>query len=416
MNVLLILADDLRADLLPYMPYVNGTLRRLGATYTGMRCSVPICSPARAALSSGRWAHRAENGVYVNDVTDITAPATDALGPWLQSAGVYTGMFGKYTIPGQTASPGGFDEWTCLPSGTQSAYGYVARDIAGNNVTPSPKPHQLDYLTGLVSTFVTTATGPWFCWFSPTNPHIDSTTLANNPLPPSLTRYGWLRWPFTLLTDTTNKPSWIQALAQFTGPEQGVMRQNIRQQIREARDLDASIESLCGDINFAETLLIFTSDSGVHFGEHRLGGLYCAGKSTPYEVAMRAPCVIVGPGVTAGATIDAACCLQDVTATVVEAFGATPTVTIDGDDLLGVLDPDRAILYEHTTAEPTLPAGSGVVTGTDKLIRWDATGDDEYEMYDLATDPDEHTNLANLGGAYLTTRNTLEALIDGLLV
>jgi hypothetical protein len=51
---------------------------------------------------------------------------------------------------------------------------------------------------------------------------------------------------------------------------------------------------------------------------------------------------------------------------------------------------------------------------TRKLTRWAAADPNKYEMYDLDTDPDEHTNVAYVGGR-LAERNALEAELDALL-
>lgn len=418
-NVLLIVADDLRADLLRFMPFVSGQLRAEGTQFTGFRCPTPLCSPARASLITGQYSKGSVNGVYLNDVTDVVAPDVYALPPWLTSAGITTGMFGKYTKPGQNTAPSGWSEWKVLTANTQTPYSYVVRNGVGTDITPSPRPHQLVYLQDVVSTFITTAAEPWFCWFAPTNPHIDTNTLDNNPLPASHSRYGWINWGIDLLTTTTGKPSWITALPQFSYSDQSLMRNNIRQMIREARDLDDSVAALYANLvsagRLADTTIIFTSDSGVHFGEQRLGSVYCAGKGTPYEPSMLAPCIIRGPGFPAGHTVSAPTIMPDITTTICNIFGASPNVTLDGVDLRYRIDPDRATLYQHTTAVAELPPGNGVVTATRKLIRWTGqTGNDQYEMYDLDTDPGEKTNVANDSGR-LTERNALEARLNALL-
>jgi arylsulfatase A-like enzyme len=425
-HVVLILADDQRADTLPYMPFVNGYMRAHGTTYTGMRCSVPICSPSRAAIATGQYAKGAANQVYENDNVDIVAPAVDALGPWLQSAGVATGMFGKYTVAGETLSPGGWDQWAVLPANTQSAYGYTARNGGGGIITPSPPEHSLNFIFDQTWDFIDDAGAvDSFAWCAPTNPHIDTALFSQNPFPPTVRLLDWvMRRPLDLLTDTSTKPSWIQALAQFSYASPEYMRYGARQQTREVYDLDAKADELwqqlVGGSYSANTTVIFASDSGVHWGEQRLGDIFTAGKGTPYDVAMRAPCVIMGPGFAAGATEARPTILQDITATILDIFGATPTVPQDGVSLRGAaagLNSRPGILYEKDVAIVgiTPATGNAVVTTTRKLVRWDATGGtDEFEMYDLDTDPTEKINVANQPGR-LTERNALEAILDGLL-
>jgi N-acetylglucosamine-6-sulfatase len=434
-NVLLIVADDMRADLLPFMPFTNGVLRRAGTQFTGMRCSVPLCTPARGAIASGVYAKEASNGLYQNSGTDIANVTTHSLPVWLQTAGVTTGMFGKYTYPGVTSPPGGaaaWDTWRVSPTNTQEPYTYTVWNEAGVDVTPSaPKPHQTNYFYEQVGTFIETATQPWFCQYSPTSPHVNAASL-NNPLPESMTRYGWLRWPFDLLTDASTKPSWIQAAANYTAAAQSEFRAAIRAQARECRDLDGVIEQLYADLVAAgrinDTIIMFASDSGVFYGEQRLGGVAYGAiptiKDHPYDCVMKAPCIIAGTEFTAGAVVDEPCILQDLTATIVAILGATATVTLDGVDLRDPIT-RTGILYEREGSGLNVPDAQGIVTSTRKLVRYvDATGTppinltatptDEFEMYDLDTDPTELVNVANVGGR-LTERNALEAQLDALL-
>jgi arylsulfatase A-like enzyme len=429
MNVLLVVADDMRADLLPFMPFANSVLRRAGTQLTSMRVSVPLCTPARGAIATGLYAFRPENGLHGN-VGDIADPTTHALPVWLRRAGVTTGMFGKYTTPGVTSPPGGaWNTWRVAPTAAQEPYTYVIRDENGAVVTPSaPTPHQTDYFAEQISTFITTAPSPWFCQYSASSPHVNN-AFQNNPKPESMGRYGWLQWPFDLLEDVTAKPSWIQALDQFSALELSVFRQGIRQQCREVRDLDGVLRRLYDDLvlagTLAETLIILTSDSGVLYGEQRQGGeIFPSMKDVPYDCVAKAPCILVGSGFPVGRVFDHACVLQDLTATIVAALDAQDDVSValDGLDLANLDVDDTQILgrpgtlYERLSS-PAGPDAQGIVNpaSTRKLIRYPgATGDDRYEMYDLDTDPGEKVNVAN-EASRLIERSDLEERLDAIL-
>src|SRR4029078_5272301 len=80
----------------------------------------------------------------------------------------------------------------------------------------------------------------------------------------------------------------------------------------------------------ANTYVIFASDNGYFFGEHRI----IAGKYLPYEPSSRGPFVIRGPGIPAGAPSSELSANVDYAPTVAAITGATPTIPEDGRSLL----------------------------------------------------------------------------------
>jgi arylsulfatase A-like enzyme len=123
-----------------------------------------------------------------------------------------------------------------------------------------------------------------------------------------------------------------------------------------------------------------------------------------------------GPGFSSGID-DNPTQHQDIAATMAAIASVTPGVSpLDGIDLR-TTDPDRELLHQLGDATGTGAAGrpiaEGITTKTRKLFRYDETGADEFEMYDLDTDPTELLNVANDAGR-LTERNALEAALDAL--
>jgi arylsulfatase A-like enzyme len=154
----------------------------------------------------------------------------------------------------------------------------------------------------------------------------------------------------------------------------------------------------------------------VLYGEQRLGAgvpITTATKNHPYDACARVPCIVAGPGFEHGGIRSEPTVLQDVTATILALFGASPTVALDGVDLREAA-PGRSTLYERK-GEPGFPDGVGIVDATRKLVRWaDQAGDDRYEAYDLDTDPDELVSWAN-DPARRAERDRYEARLDELL-
>ena len=95
------------------------------------------------------------------------------------------------------------------------------------------------------------------------------------------------------------------------------------------------------------TYVIFTSDNGFFFGEHRLLG----GKFLAYEPATHLPLLIRGPGIKPGSSTGELAANIDIAPTILELAGAEADKSIDGRSLVPYMDdPDlrtrRPILFE----------------------------------------------------------------------
>ena len=82
-----------------------------------------------------------------------------------------------------------------------------------------------------------------------------------------------------------------------------------------------------------DTLIIYTSDNGFFYGEHRIFG----GKIRAYDEALRVPLLIRGPGVPEGATIESVTTNADLASTILAATAATAGLPQDGKSLFDVI-------------------------------------------------------------------------------
>jgi arylsulfatase A-like enzyme len=147
----------------------------------------------------------------------------------------------------------------------------------------------------------------------------------------------------------------------------------------------------------SNTYVVFTSDNGLHRGEHRLRG----GKNTAYEESIHMPFYVRGPGVPAGKSVDHLVGLVDLPSTFLGLAGAPIPASVDGlsfAPLLGATPPAlsawrQEILIEHPGGAGLpvqIPPYYGVRTASEIYVEYD-NGENEY--YDVKNDPFELTNL-----------------------
>ena len=282
----------------------------------------------------------------------------------------------------------------------------------------TPAQFQMDYLRDQAEAFLQ-GSQPWFLFLAPTSPH-----FPFDPDPKDLFAWSDVRWPLVNETDVSDKPSWISSQPPLPPSALASLRAVARAQLREGTALDRAIGEIVGGLApavLANTLVIYGSDNGLVYGEHRLPyqGVY---KNSAYDPGLRVPLVIRGPGIAAGVSGEPVTMAADVTATVLAAAGANAGLPPDGVDLRDVIvDPSayvsRQLLHSKDVATNfgNAPAGDGISTLTRKLFRYPSvTGTDRFEAYDLDVDPDELNNWANVPSR-LAERNDLEAALNALL-
>jgi arylsulfatase A-like enzyme len=143
-----------------------------------------------------------------------------------------------------------------------------------------------------------------------------------------------------------------------------------------------------------DTYIIYTSDNGFHFGEHRI----VANKATPFEESIRVPFVLRGPGVARGRTLSSLAANVDIHPTLLDIVGAPVGAGIDGRSLAPLWTegadggtPRKAFLLEsnHLRRTPGIPRFTAIRTPRFKLIEY-RTG--ARELSDLQNDPYELEN------------------------
>ena len=135
------------------------------------------------------------------------------------------------------------------------------------------------------------------------------------------------------------------------------------------------------------TIVVFWSDHGYHFGEKQR-----MAKRTLWERATRVPLIVAAPGVTTRGTrctrpVD----LMAVYPTLAELCGLPAPDKNDGTSLVPLLS-DANAPWDHVALTTHKKGNHAVRTERWRYIRY-ASGDEE--LYDHNTDPNEWTNLAS---------------------
>ncbi len=420
-NVLVIMIDDARLGDMSTLPTVRNLIGDAGATFSNAVAPFPLCCPARATLLTGQYAHNhgvLGNGDGFNPLGGF-ANFKDAhtLATWL-NPDYTTGWLGKY-LNGYSGTyiPPGWDVWKA-PGDNWSSYKPTTFNINGTIVNQTQ--YQTDLVGGFATSFINQYAPqqqPFFLVTSLLAPHTGSPVEADDPkkvfgtkantyltasvAPIYRDRFASLpldddpSFNEADVSDKPNKPALLPDWAIASLRETNAQR---RESLLSAQDAVSNIiTALQASGDLSNTYVIFLSDNGYMLGEHRLAN----NKSGPYEVSVRVPLLMRGPGIPAGTVVPQPVGQQDLARTVLamtDHNGANGTFVIDGKNLLPmVTDPslnaNRPIIIEAgpATTTTTTYRYHGIRMPGWKYVE---RGGGAKELYNLTADPFELNNLA----------------------
>jgi N-acetylglucosamine-6-sulfatase len=405
-NILLVVTDDQSLDTLPSdpaaMPWFQSQLRDPSAHwlwFPNAVVSTPLCCPSRATLLTGR--SDVHTGVR-NNLEGANLDDTNTLPVWLHDAGYTTGLVGKYLndypFGRDPFVPPGWDRWFAKENANESTayYDYdVVDDGAVRHAGHDPADYATDVLASTAEAFLRAApaTSPWFLTFAPNAPHAPWIPARRHAA-----AFDGFRPPMPSpaeLNDVRGKPGYIRALARIDPEALEGLRNDDLAERRTLLAVDDALRVLVGTIaargQLDRTVIVFVSDNGYGFGQHRLQG-----KRYPYDPSVGVPFAIRTPWAPA-ATITSVVSNLDVAPTIAALAGIQPGLPQDGINLASVVDgrapPPREGVWLDWVGDGQIPAWTGVRTTRFTYV---ANADGTEELYALATDPGELRNLAKL--------------------
>lgn len=383
-------------------------LARLGVTFLNAHCQAPLCNPSRTSVLTGL--RPSSSGVYAlnpwfrtakplrNRVTlpqyfmrhgyhvvttgkvfhDAYPPQADRLDGREFSVWGLHGGFRPWPPQKlvETPAPTPLMDWGVFPERDEDCFDYDVASYAIEQLRSMP------------------AGRPWFLCVGFRHPHVpcyapqkwfDLYPEATLQPPPVLDtdredtpRFSWyLHWrlPEPRLSWLRRSGQWIPLVRAYLASVSFVDAQ-------VGRLLDALEET--GRLH--DTVIVLWSDHGWHLGEKLISG-----KNSLWDRFTRVPLIIAGPGVQAGARCRRPVELLDLYRTLAHLCRLPDPPEIEGRSLHPLLQaPEAPWPWPAITTHG--PGNHAIRTERWRYIRY---ADGSEELYDMAADPHEWTNLAD---------------------
>jgi N-acetylglucosamine-6-sulfatase len=435
-NILLILTDDHRWDALsakghPFLETPNlDRLLQEGVDFTNAFVTTSLCSPSRASIITGRYAHN-------HGVVDNYHPVHDDLiffPELLQKVGYETAFVGKWHMGDTDEKQRGFDHWVSfkgqgvywpfdeglkvkgryVPQANRTGFNVNGTRVAQKGyITDELTDYALEWMRPRIETGGDKPENrkPWFLYVSHKAVHADF-------LPPNRHAFKYEKEPFQPPATWADKPEafrdvprWVQNQRNSRHGVEFAYYMNLdlekyyKRYCETIVAVDESVGRLVEAMNakgaLENTLVIYMGDNGFLFGEHGLIDKRCA-----YEESMRIPMIARWPGgLKSGAKVQQMVANIDVAPTLLAAAGSSIPDSMDGRNFLPLaarapsgekVKWRRELLYEYYWERnyPQTPTVHALRGDRFKYIRYHGVWDVD-ELYDLESDPREQKNLIN---------------------
>ncbi len=408
-NVLFILTDDHRYDAMGFLkgqkfletPHMD-SLARDGVHFKNAFVTTSLCSPSRACILTGRYAHQHR----IVDNNTAIPPGTHFFPQDLQKAGYSTGFFGKWHMGGVSDDPQpGFNRWVSFRGQGSYLPERNGLNIDGRHVPQ--KGYITDELTGYALDWLGSRPKhqPWFLYLShkavhadfiPAERHKGKYANAEFVPPPTMAASGEM---------ARHRPLWVQNQRNsWHGVDYpyhsdlsiaGYYKRYAETLCAVDDSVGRMLDGLRSRGELDSTLVVYMGDNGFAFGEHGL-----IDKRTAYEESMRVPLLARCPELfQGGRTVQQMVANVDIAPTCLAAAGVQPPADIPGRNFIPLTQGKSAgwrdsLLYEYYWENnfPQTPTMHAIRGDRYKFIRYYGVWDSN-ELYDLAEDPLETNNL-----------------------